>query len=156
MLKLRTMYKNAPEIRNPDGSVFSGKDDTRVTPVGRIIRRLSLDELPQIFNVLTGSMSFIGPRPHLATVSYEELDEARKKRLTVRPGITGYSQAYFRNSVSMDEKIRNDCFYAESVSFVFDLKILLRTFFSVFTAKNVYSDDKTNSPEREQTKKKED
>jgi len=140
MLKLRTMYKNSPEIRNADGSVYSGKRDARITPVGRVLRRLSLDELPQVFNVLLGNMSFIGPRPHLATVDYVDLDEARKKRLTVRPGITGYSQAYFRNSVGMEEKILNDCFYADNVSFWLDVKILLRTIFSVFTARNVYSD----------------
>lgn len=138
MLKLRTMYVDSPDVRNPDGSTYSGRDDARVTPVGRVLRRLSLDELPQVFNVLRGDMSFIGPRPHLATTDYSALDEARRKRLTVRPGITGYSQAYFRNSITTEEKIKLDVVYAENVSLLFDLRILFRTVLSVIGAKNVY------------------
>lgn len=138
MLKLRTMYVGAPELKNADGSTYAGRSDPRVTPVGRLLRRLSVDELPQVFNVLVGDMSFIGPRPNLATVDYEELDEKRKKRLTVRPGITGYAQAYFRNSITADEKLALDVKYAENVSFLLDLRILLRTFTAVLSGKNVY------------------
>ena len=137
MLKLRTMRKNAPELRNADGSVYTGKDDARVTKVGKLLRRCSLDELPQILNVLKGDMSFIGPRPHLATTDYESLDERRKKRLTVRPGITGYSQAYYRNSVDMDVKIEHDCYYAENVSLALDLKIIFKTVGTVIKGKGV-------------------
>ncbi|MBR2460748.1 MAG: sugar transferase [Clostridia bacterium] len=140
MLKLRTMYENAEEIRNPDGSVYSGKNDPRVTPVGRILRKLSVDELPQIINVLKGDMSFIGPRPHLATTDYESLDGMRKKRLTVRPGITGYSQAYYRNSATLDQKIKNDCYYVDNLSFLLDLKIIFKTAQTVLTRRNIYSD----------------
>lgn len=142
MLKLRTMKVNAEEIRNPDGSVYTGKSDPRVTPVGKILRRFSIDELPQILNVLKGDMSFIGPRPHLATTDYETLDEKRKKRLTVRPGITGYSQAYFRNTVDMEQKIENDCYYAENVSLLLDIKIIIKTVSTVLTGKGVHSDKK--------------
>lgn len=140
MLKLRSMYVNAEEIRNPDGSVYTGKNDSRVTPVGKVLRRLSVDELPQILNVLKGDMSFIGPRPHLATTDYEDLDERRKKRLTVRPGITGYSQAYYRNSADMDTKIEGDCYYAENLSLLLDIKIIFKTVGTVFSGKGVYSD----------------
>ena len=137
MLKLRSMKMNAPEIRNQDGSVYTGKDDPRVTKVGKFLRRFSIDELPQILNVLRGDMSFIGPRPHLATTDYESLDERRKKRLTVRPGITGYSQAYYRNSVDMDVKIEHDCYYAENVSLALDLKIIFKTVSTVIKGKGV-------------------
>ena len=144
MLKLRTMRVDAEEIRNPDGSVYTGKDDARITPVGRVLRRLSVDELPQILNVLKGDMSFIGPRPHLATTDYDGLDEKRKKRLAVRPGITGYNQAYCRNSADMEIKIENDCYYAENVSFLLDMKIIFKTVQTVISGKGVYSDGKNN------------
>ena len=138
MLKLRSMRVNAEEIRNSDGSVYTGRNDPRITPVGRILRRLSIDELPQILNVLKGDMSFIGPRPHLATTDYESLDERRKKRLTVRPGITGYNQAYCRNSADMEQKIENDCYYAENLSLLLDIKIIFTTVQTVLTGKGVY------------------
>ena len=92
MYKLRSMYVNAPDIRNADGSTYNGDDDPRVTPVGRFMRKTSIDELPQILNVLKGDMSWIGPRP-------DPLDDLQiytprqRTKLQVRPGITGYSQA---------------------------------------------------------------
>lgn len=137
MFKLRSMKVNSPVLKNQDGSTYSGDDDPRVTPIGRIMRKLSVDELPQIFNVLIGDMSFIGPRPNLATIPYEEMDEMRKKRLTVRPGITGYSQAYFRNSIPQDRKLINDCYYVDNISFIFDVKILFQTIKSVLGSKNI-------------------
>ena len=101
------------------------------------MRKLSIDELPQILNVLIGDMSFVGPRPTLASVPYEQLDDVRKKRLTVRPGITGYSQAYFRNSITQDEKFAYDCHYVDHVSFLFDVKILIQTVLSVVRSRNI-------------------
>lgn len=137
MLKLRSMKVNAPVLKNADGSTYSGDDDPRVTKIGRIMRKLSIDELPQILNVLIGDMSFVGPRPNLATVAYEDMDEMRKKRLTVRPGITGYSQAYFRNSIPQEQKLVNDCHYVDKLSFLFDVKILIQTVLSVLGSKNI-------------------
>ncbi len=137
MYKYRSMYVNSPVLKNADGSTYSGDDDPRVTKFGRIMRKLSIDELPQILNVLKGDMSFVGPRPTLVTGNYEEFDEVRKKRLTVRPGITGYSQAYFRNSITQEEKRVNDCYYADNVSFLFDVKILIQTALSVLGSKNI-------------------
>ena len=93
MFKFRSMFVNAPDIRNEDGSTYNGDDDPRVTKVGRFMRKTSLDEIPQFLNVLLGDMSLIGPRP-------DPLDdmniytEHQKKKLIVRPGITGYNQAY--------------------------------------------------------------
>ena len=143
MYKYRSMYVNAPVLKNADGSTYSGDDDPRVTKFGRIMRKLSIDELPQILNVLKGDMSFVGPRPTLVTGNYEEFDEMRKKRLTVRPGITGYSQAYFRNSITQEEKRANDCYYADNVSFLFDVKILIQTALSVLGSKNINYQEST-------------
>ena len=143
MYKFRSMKVNAPNLLNKDGSTYNGKNDPRVTKIGRILRKTSLDETPQIFNVLFGHMSIIGPRAHILTKfkSYDELDEPRKKRLEVRPGITGYSQAYFRNSASNDEKIQQDVYYVEHISMWFDIKIFFKTIFSVLKRENVYVKD---------------
>ena len=140
MVKFRSMKVNAPDIRNTDGSTFNGANDPRVTKIGKFMRKTSIDELPQFFNVLVGHMSLIGPRAHMAKnfVSYEALDENRQKRLNVKPGITGYNQAYFRNSVSAEQKILNDVYYAEHVSFFFDIKIIFKTVFSVLKRENIY------------------
>ena len=142
MFKLRSMKVNAPDLRNADGSTFNSSDDPRVTRIGRFIRKTSIDEIPQILNVLIGDMSFVGPRPVLPGKPYAEYDEVRRKRLTVRPGITGYSQAYFRNSVGQEEKFLQDCYYTDHVSLLFDLKILFHTAYSVLKRENVFVKDK--------------
>ena len=145
MYKFRSMRENAPDIRNEDGSTYNGDDDPRVTKVGRIMRKTSVDETPQILNVLKGDMSIIGPRPFVTThyEGYENLDEKGKKRLEVRPGITGYSQAYYRNSIGQEEKIDNDCYYADHVSFLLDVKIFLHTIKSVLKQENIYVNEET-------------
>ena len=97
-----------------------------------------MDELPQIINILKGDMSFIGPRPTLANKEYDELDDVRKKGISVKPGITGYSQAFFRNSISSQQKYENDAYYVDNMSFRFDCKIFLQTIISVFSRKNIY------------------
>ena len=137
MFKLRSMYVNSPDLKNPDGSTFNSDKDPRVTKIGRFMRKTSVDELPQILNVLIGDMSFIGPRPTLANRPYEELSEDRQKRLQVRPGITGYAQAYYRNSITQDEKFMHDCFYVDNVSFILDVKILIQTVLSVLKRENI-------------------
>ena len=133
------MYNNSPDLRNDDGSTMNSPKDPRVTRIGRFIRKTSIDELPQIFNVLIGNMSFVGPRPSLTNTPYNQYDEIRKKRVSVRPGITGYSQAYFRNSIEQEEKFKYDCYYVDHMSFFLDLKILCKTFISVFRSKNIYN-----------------
>lgn len=138
MIKFRSMYVNSPDIRNEDGSTFNSDNDPRVTKIGRIMRKTSIDEVLQLFNVLVGDMSLIGPRPTLATKDYDELDDMRKKRCSVRPGITGYAQAYFRNSILQEEKFKYDCYYVDHVSFLLDLKILFKTIFSVLKRENIY------------------
>ncbi|MBR2466116.1 MAG: sugar transferase [Clostridia bacterium] len=140
MYKLRSMKVNSPDIKNADGSTYNGKNDPRVTKVGRFLRKTSLDEFPQFLNVLKGDMSFIGPRAHLTTnyKGFDTLDEKRQKRLLVRPGITGYNQAYYRNAATSDEKIEHDVYYVEHMSLLLDIKIIFKTVFSVLKRENVY------------------
>ena len=138
MFKLRSMHVNAPDLKNADGSTFNSAKDPRVTKVGRFLRKTSIDELPQILNVFLGHMSFIGPRPALAVTPYEQLPEISKKRLQVRPGITGYAQAYYRNAISQQEKFQHDCYYVEHLSFLLDIRILLQTVKSVLKRENIY------------------
>lgn len=143
MYKFRSMKMNAPDIRNSDGSTYNGENDPRVTKIGKIMRKTSIDELPQLINVLKGDMSLVGPRPTLANANYDELNDVRKKRLMVRPGITGYSQAYFRNSITAEEKYINDCYYVDNLTFVMDVKVLFKTALSVVMRKNIYVQPET-------------
>lgn len=142
MLKFRSMKMSAPDIRNQDGSTFNSENDQRVTKMGRFLRNTSIDELPQIINVIKGDMSLVGPRPNMADSAIEDLEGLRSKRVQVRPGITGYSQAYFRNSIPQEEKFANDCFYVDHMSFLFDVKIICKTLASVIKHEKVYNDNK--------------
>jgi exopolysaccharide biosynthesis polyprenyl glycosylphosphotransferase len=143
--KLRTMLDGAHAIRGhliafndvPDGPLFKLKDDPRVTAVGRVLRRLSLDELPQLWNVLTGSMSLVGPRPALP----EEVARYEPRvygRLLVKPGITGLWQVSGRSTLSWDESVRLDLYYVRNWSFALDAKILLRTVAAVLSGRGAY------------------
>ena len=133
MFKFRSMKVNAPDIRNADGSTYNGDDDPRVTKIGRFMRKTSVDELPQILNILFGQMSLIGPRPDPPD-DMEVYTEEQKKKLAVRPGLTGYNQAYFRNSIDGNEKMKNDDYYAKNLSFWLDFKIFMQTIFGVFSS----------------------
>ena len=139
MYKFRSMMVNAPDIRNKDGSTYNGDDDPRVTKVGRFMRKTSIDELPQFLNVLLGDMSLIGPRPDPLD-DMEIYTEYQKKKLNVRPGITGYNQAYYRNSVEQNEKFEHNVYYAENISFFLDIKIFFKTIATILTRDNVYND----------------
>jgi len=134
MYKFRSMIKDAHKMKQEvmqynersDGPLFKMKDDPRVTTVGRFIRRTSLDELPQLFNVLAGSMSLVGPRPH----EPEEVDRYRrgyKKLLSIKPGITGMAQVSGRANLVFSEEAKLDIFYIENWSILLDLIILLKT-----------------------------
>ena len=136
MHKFRSMKVNAPDIRLKDGSTYNGDDDPRVTKLGKFIRKTSLDEIPQILNVLKGDMSLIGPRPDPLDW-LDKYKEEEKVFLNVRPGITGYNQAYFRNSADAQEKIDNDVYYAKNISFVLDVKIIFKTIKTVLFRENV-------------------
>lgn len=139
MYKLRSMKMNAPDIRNKDNSTFNSANDPRVTKIGKILRKTSIDELPQVFNILKGDMSWIGPRPITIDRPVSEYDQKRIDRLKVKPGVTGYAQAYFRNNISQEEKLQLDADYAKEISFILDLKIVFKTIQIVLLQKNVYT-----------------
>lgn len=136
MFKLRSMKVNAPDIRLADGSTYNGEDDPRVTKFGKFARKTSVDELPQIINILKGDMSFIGPRPDTPMYLDKYTNEERIV-LTVRPGITGYNQAINRNSVLTKEKLKNDIYYVKNLSLWFDIKIVFMTIATVIGHKNI-------------------
>ncbi|NGM73066.1 sugar transferase [Sphingobacterium sp. SGL-16] len=127
-------FKTMNDRKDESGNYLP--DELRLTAVGNIIRKTSLDEIPQLINVLKGDMSLIGPRPLL--VKYLELysDQERKRHL-VRPGITGWAQVNGRNSISWSKKFALDIYYVENLSFKLDFKILLLTIKKVFTAKDI-------------------
>lgn len=136
MYKFRSMKMNAPDIRMENGDTYNGDDDPRVTKIGRFMRKTSIDEIPQFLNVLNGTMSFIGPRPdtpaflHVYETEYPAI-------LKIKPGLTGYNQAYFRNSIDGAEKMRNDNYYAEYLSFWLDIKIVFKTIKTVLCRENI-------------------
>ncbi len=141
MYKFRTMKVNAEDIRNNDGSTFNGEDDPRLTKIGKIIRKASLDELPQIFNVIKGDMSLIGPRPDLPE-HIKLYTKKEKKKLNVLPGITGYNQAYYRNSITWKKRLKNDIYYVENLNFLLDVKIFFNTIITVLRKDGVYIEKK--------------
>src|SRR4051794_1332402 len=128
LLKLRTMIVGA-ESKGAGFAVDEG--DSRITRVGRILRKLSLDELPQLWNVLRGDMSVIGPRPTLR-YQVEKYTARQRRRLEVKPGITGWAQIHGRATLPWTERIELDVWYVEHRSMVLDLKILLRTPLALF------------------------
>jgi lipopolysaccharide/colanic/teichoic acid biosynthesis glycosyltransferase len=128
LLKLRTMVVDA-ESRGAGFAVEQG--DARITRVGRFLRRTSIDELPQLVNVLRGDMSVIGPRPTLR-YQVERYTERQRRRLSVRPGLTGWAQVHGRAALPWDERIELDVYYVEHRSPGLDLRILLRTPLALF------------------------
>ncbi len=128
---------NAPDIRNEDGSTFNSENDPRVTNTGKFMRKTSIDETPQLFNILKGDMSFVGPRPDLPdAVNIYKGNEKRK--LEVLPGITGYSQAYGRNSVALSDRFQQDRYYVDNLSFLLDVNIILKTVETVLSNKDIF------------------
>lgn len=144
MYKFRSMKLNAPDIRNSDGSTFNSEDDSRLTGIGKFIRKSSIDEVPQILNVLKGDMSIVGPRPDLPEHINEYVgDEIRK--LEVRPGITGYNQAYFRNTIPWKNRIKNDIYYIEHLTFWTDVRVVLKTIGSILKRSSVFIEENQES-----------
>jgi lipopolysaccharide/colanic/teichoic acid biosynthesis glycosyltransferase len=128
LLKLRTMVVDAER----QGAGYAvDRDDPRITRVGRVLRRLSIDELPQLWNVLRGDMSLVGPRPTLR-YQVERYDERQRHRLDVKPGLTGWAQVHGRAALPWDERIELDLWYVEHRSPWLDLKILARTPLALF------------------------
>ena len=144
MFKFRTMAKNAEQLQSLletwDGHgdlSYKTKDDPRVTRVGRLLRRFSLDELPQLFNVLGGTMSLVGPRPELPQLA-KKYEPWQRKRFTVLPGMTGWWQVNSRHAQPMQLHIEYDIYYVENYSFSLDLKIIFRTIWVVLIGTGSY------------------
>ncbi len=142
--KFRTMVTNAEELladlhkqQGYDGGLFKMENDPRITPPGRWLRRLSIDELPQLVNVLLGDMSLVGPRPPLRH-EVAQYDDDMARRLRVRPGMTGLWQVSGRSELSWSEAIRLDLYYVDNWSMIQDLTILARTWGAVFGSRGAY------------------
>ena len=134
-------FKSMTDERDADGNLLP--DSQRLTKVGRFVRSTSIDELPQLFNVLKGDMAFIGPRPLLVRYLpyYTEREQLRH---TVRPGITGWAQIHGRNLISWDDKLEYDAYYAEHVSLWLDVKIFVLTIVKVLKREGAVADKKEN------------
>lgn len=134
-LKFRSMCQGA---EHTGSGVYSGKGDTRVTRLGRILRATSIDELPQLVNILRGDMSLIGPRPPLTYHPWpiEEYTEEQRRMFEVRPGITGWAQINGRKEVEWHRRIELNVWYVDHVSFLLDMKIFFLTIYKVFRNAN--------------------
>lgn len=142
MYKFRSMVDNAEDLlknlqdkNEMSGPMFKMEDDPRITRIGKFIRKTSLDELPQLFNVIKGEMSLVGPRPNLPD-EVEKFNAAQKRKLMVKPGLTCYWQVMGRNSIGFEEWIRLDFKYIKDRSTLVDLKLIFKTFFLLFGDKN--------------------
>lgn len=135
--KFRTMVKNA---ENKGSGYRVENKDPRITGVGNLLRKTSLDELPQLINVLKGDMSLVGPRPTLE-FQVKDYDEYQEQRLKVKPGITGLAQVNGRASLNWDQRIEYDIYYVENRNFLMDFKIILKTFVVLFKNDDIYADE---------------
>ncbi|ERT32857.1 N-acetyl-D-galactosamine transferase [Fusobacterium nucleatum CTI-5] len=134
--KIFTMYKFRTMIDKKDGDGNLLPDKDRLTKFGRFLRSTSLDEIPELWNVLKGEMSLVGPRPLL--VEYlSKYTEKEKKRHEVRPGITGFAQVNGRNNTTWEDRFKNDIYYVENISFSLDLKIIIKTFLKVIRKSDI-------------------
>jgi lipopolysaccharide/colanic/teichoic acid biosynthesis glycosyltransferase len=140
MVKFRTMT----DARGPDGALLP--DAQRLTPLGRFLRGSSLDELPELWNVLKGDMSLVGPRPLLMRY-LDRYTPEQTRRHEVRPGITGLAQVYGRNAIGWDEKLAYDVSYVDRISLSLDLRILLRTVFQVVRRDGISAESHATMPE---------
>ena len=144
MYKFRSMVANAEELKRKlileneaTGPMFKIKNDPRITTIGRFLRRTSIDELPQLFNVLKGDMSLVGPRPSLPE-EVEKFDPWMLRRLDVKPGLTCYWQVMGRNSISFEEWMKLDVKYVNERTLWIDIRLIFKTFFVLFGDTNAY------------------
>ena len=134
--KIFTMYKfrTMTDEKDKEGNLLSDKD--RLTKFGKFLRSTSLDEIPELWNVIKGEMSLVGPRPLL--VSYlAKYNEYEKRRHEVRPGITGFAQVNGRNNTTWENRFKNDIYYVENISFLLDIKIIIKTFLKVIKKSDI-------------------
>lgn len=144
LIKFRSMIKNAHQMKKDllennerrDGPLFKMENDPRITKFGRVLRKTSLDELPQLFNVLKGEMSLVGPRPH-EPEEVAQYQRHHKQLLTIKPGLTGLAQISGRSKLSFEQEARLDIYYIENWSLLFDFQIIIKTIPVVLSSKNV-------------------
>lgn len=140
LLRTDPKFKKAFEEQQKGGN-YKIKNDPRVTPIGKVIRKFSIDEMPQLFNVLKGEMSLVGPRPYYPeelktqAIKYPKTKKLIQETLSVKPGITGYWQITGRSNVNFDKRIAIDAMYARNMSFMLDLEIILRTPWAMLSGK---------------------
>jgi undecaprenyl phosphate N,N'-diacetylbacillosamine 1-phosphate transferase len=136
--KIFKMYKFRSFRKKADlSNVYTYSDDPRISKVGKFIRRFSIDELPQLINIIKGDMSFIGPRPNLP-FQYQTLNDIQKQRYLIKPGITGLAQINGRNKLKWEKRIYYDLIYIKNYNLLLDLYILYKTFFIVISGEGVY------------------
>lgn len=145
IIKFRTMVVNAEKIGS--GLFVKTENDNRITKVGKVLRATSLDELPQLINVLVGEMSLVGPRPPVPhhPYKYEKYSDFQQKRFEMKPGMTGLTQVTVRNSVSWDERIPIDVEYVEKFNVWLDIKILFKTLQKLFKRESIYTHNVKNN-----------
>jgi lipopolysaccharide/colanic/teichoic acid biosynthesis glycosyltransferase len=144
ILKLRTLHDEAPQVP-VDYLITAG--DPRITRVGAFLRRWSLDELPQLWNIIRGDMSIVGPRPTLR-YQVDQYDEVQRRRLEVLPGVTGWAQIHGRNHLTWPQRIEHDVWYVDHRSLKLDLRILLATPRILLTPRSIYGDAQGDWGER--------
>ena len=143
--KLFTIFKFRTMNNSSDENGVLAQDSERITYLGKVLRSSSIDELPEIWNILTGKMSFVGPRPLL--VEYLDIYSAQQsRRHEVKPGLTGWAQVNGRNNISWEDKFNLDIWYVDNVSFMLDLKILLKTITYIIKKEGVTSKNHVTSP----------
>ena len=143
-------FKTMNDKKDSSGQLLPDKH--RITKVGSLVRKTSIDELPQLINVLKGDMSFVGPRPLM--VSYlKQYNDFQKRRHEVKPGITGWAQVNGRNAISWDEKFKLDVYYVDNMNFFLDLQIIFKTIMKVFKADNISAQGSVTMPRFEGNKK---
>ena len=136
--KLKEILKNDPKAKEEWEKTFKLKNDPRITPIGKFLRKTSLDELPQFINVLKGEMSVVGPRPVVEEELIKSYKDKAKMYKSVKPGVTGYWQVEGRSDTYYDERIKMDEYYVNNQSFLLDLKIILKTIQVMVTSKGAY------------------
>lgn len=143
--KFRSMIINAVNLGA--GLYMEGEDDFRITKIGKIMRKTSIDELPQLFNILKGDMSIVGPRP-LLKITIDQMSEIQKERLSVRPGITGWAQVNGRNELTMKERVDKDLWYIKNQNMNLDMKIIIKTVKIILFREGIKMDQKQEDIEK--------